>query len=668
MKKRFISAILSAAVILGAAALPKKYSSVRLLEAPITAAAESYNGFYYDILTNGNAEIYEYTGKASTLSIPKTINGHKVTAILSRAFEECNTLTSVTIPDTVTKIDKLAFMSCSNLSSVAIPSSVKTIGYGAFMNCPKLASVTLPKELETIESFAFSNCTSLTGITIPDSVVTIGQRAFNGCTKLSSATIGIGVQTIGSTIFGGSNSLKRIYCYAGVGEKYVKASGYDYTILIKLATPTVSAANGTDGVNVSWNKISNATGYTIYRKTDDTSWEKIGAVTGGSTLNFTDTSAWSNYTYYYTVRATSGASKSEFKSSPSIKFLRTPTVTPENVPSGVKISWTKTGGSAGYYVYRRTASSTWTKIADISSGSTLSYTDKTAKATGTYYYTVKAFQGSVKSSFKSSAALMHLKAPEVNPINGSTGVRVTWTKPAGAKGYIVYRKTASTSWERIASVTDASVLYYTDKDVYSGTTYYYTVKAVSGTYKSGFVSSDALRFLRAPIVTPINGQTGVRVTWTKSGCSSGYYIYRKTSSTSWTRIAEVSGSNTLYYTDKTAKSGTTYYYTVKSFYDGKTSAFNSSDALKYLEAPTVKASKVTGGINASWTKTNGASGYIVYRKSGSDDWKAIKTITSGSTVSFKDTTAKSGVTYYYTVRATSGTVKSAFYSSNGVKM
>jgi len=98
-------------------------------------------------------------------------------------------VTVYSIPDCVTTIGGYAFYCCENLTSVTIPDSVTEIGYSAFDRCSSLTSVTIPDSVTTIGDFAFEYCSSLTSITIPDSVTTIGRSAFRDCTSLTSVTI-----------------------------------------------------------------------------------------------------------------------------------------------------------------------------------------------------------------------------------------------------------------------------------------------------------------------------------------------------------------------------------------------------------------------------------------------------------------------------------------------
>ena len=79
-----------------------------------------------------------------------------------------------------------AFSGCSSLTSVTIPNSVTSIGYWAFSGCSSLKSVTIPNSVTSIGNSAFSDCKSLTSVTIPNSVTSIGEWAFDGCKSLKT--------------------------------------------------------------------------------------------------------------------------------------------------------------------------------------------------------------------------------------------------------------------------------------------------------------------------------------------------------------------------------------------------------------------------------------------------------------------------------------------------
>ena len=106
-------------------------------------------------------------------------------SIVDSAFFNCDSLTSITMPDSVTSIGEDAFGHCNSLTSVSIPDSVTNIGLGAFWRCTSLTSITIPDSVTSIGQFAFEDCASLTSIIIPDSVTSIDPYAFSSCDALT---------------------------------------------------------------------------------------------------------------------------------------------------------------------------------------------------------------------------------------------------------------------------------------------------------------------------------------------------------------------------------------------------------------------------------------------------------------------------------------------------
>ena len=202
-------------------------------------AKTDIDGIYYNL--NSETKEAEVTSGAEKYSgdieIPSTVACYgmefKVTCIESCAFEDCSSLTSVTIPNSVTSIGFLAFSGCSGLTSVTIPNSVTSIGMGAFAGCwyltsvtipnsvtnigdgafsqcPRLISITIPNSILSIENSTFFNCKSLTSITIPNSVISIGEYAFGVCHALTSVTIPNSVTSIAERAFAACIGLKSV--------------------------------------------------------------------------------------------------------------------------------------------------------------------------------------------------------------------------------------------------------------------------------------------------------------------------------------------------------------------------------------------------------------------------------------------------------------------------
>ena len=250
-----------------------------------------------------------------------------------------------------------------------------------------------------------------------------------------------------------------------------------------LAEPAVTgASNITSGVQVKWSKVTGATGYIVYHKGAGKGWARIADIKDGSTVNYTDTTAASGTTYTYTVRAYNKDTMSDWNSTKSLMRISDTTVTgASNITSGVQVKWSQVTGATGYIVYRKGAGKGWGRIADIKSGSTVSYTDTTAASGTTYTYTVRAYNGSTMGDWHSAKSVKRLSDPKLTSASKvSGGINVRWTGVTGATGYIVYRKSGSGSWGRIADIKSGSTVSYTDRTAKAGTTYTYTVRAYSG--------------------------------------------------------------------------------------------------------------------------------------------------------------------------------------------
>lgn len=338
-----------------------------------------------------------------------------------------------------------------------------------------------------------------------------------------------------------------------------------------------------------------------------------------------------------------------------------------NTTAGINVSWNKVDGAQKYYVYRKTSGTSWSRIAEVTS---ISYVDKTAKSGSTYTYTVRAVNKGVAGGYdKNGKSIKRLADTKVTFVtNVTSGITVKWSRVTGAAGYYVYRKTSTGSWSRIAELKGASTLGYTDTKASAGVTYIYTVRPYSGNVKGDWNSTGTLKRLADPTVASVtNATAGITVKWNKTAGASGYIVYRKGTSGSWTRIADVKSGSATSYTDKTASSGSTYSYTVRA-YSGKTmSDWHNYKSLKRLADPKFdSAYAVKTGITLKWRKVTGAGGYILYRKAPGGSWARIADIKSGSTLKYVDTTAAKGVKYSYTIRAYSGKVMSSWSSVRNI--
>ncbi len=169
-----------------------------------------YNtGYYNDEINWEDSALYleNYLLEANEL-----ISGHYAiksgtTVIAEGAFNGLDSITSISIPNSVTSIGEKAFDSFWGLTSITIPNSVTSIGDSAFYRCDNLISVTIPDSVTSIGKDAFSYCTSLTSVTIPDSVTSIGDYAFYICRNLTDVYYS-GCEEEWNAIFIGSNNTR----------------------------------------------------------------------------------------------------------------------------------------------------------------------------------------------------------------------------------------------------------------------------------------------------------------------------------------------------------------------------------------------------------------------------------------------------------------------------
>jgi fibronectin type 3 domain-containing protein len=252
-----------------------------------------------------------------------------------------------------------------------------------------------------------------------------------------------------------------------------------------------------------------------------------------------------------------------------------------------------------------------------------------------------------KYSISKTAYVKFVASPTLSKVeNVNGGVKVTWKAVSGAVRYRVYHKTASGKWELLGNTTGTS---FTDKKVSGGTTYTYTVRCVTAdnrSFTSGYNSKGlSIKYIASPELSSVsNAAKGVTVKWSASKGAEKYRVYRKTGSSGWTKLYDTTSTS---YTDTSAQSGTTYYYTVRCITaNGKstTSNYNSKGlSIKHIAAPKLSSvSNVAKGVTVKWSASKGAEKYRVYRKTGSSGWTKLADTTS---TSYTDKTAKAGTTY-----------------------
>ena len=172
----------------------------------VTEVAHAVEGgnIYFDTSTGA---ITDCDASVTSAVIPAVINDTAVTSIGYQAFFRCESLSSVSIPDSVTSIGSSAFQYCFSLTSVIISGQVNSIGDSAFSGCNALDSVTIGNGVKSIGGFAFEHCDNLSSIVIPSSVTSIGNSAFYNCPSLNNIVIPSSVIELGNAVFSNCISL-----------------------------------------------------------------------------------------------------------------------------------------------------------------------------------------------------------------------------------------------------------------------------------------------------------------------------------------------------------------------------------------------------------------------------------------------------------------------------
>ena len=153
---------------------------------------------------------FAHCPRLKTVNIPPS-----VTRIEASTFSGCYSLESIVLPDGISYIGASAFRECSNLKSINLHDNIYNIGQYAFFGCSSLGSVNIPKNLSIIDYGTFSYCSSLTSIEIPSTVTILRDWAFSDCSGLESLTIPSSVNSINQNTFAGCGSLMSIVVEPG---------------------------------------------------------------------------------------------------------------------------------------------------------------------------------------------------------------------------------------------------------------------------------------------------------------------------------------------------------------------------------------------------------------------------------------------------------------------
>lgn len=672
-----------------------------------------YGDFKYGI-TNGEASILTYLGSEREIVIPSEINGCPVTSIGSNSFSNESDLVSVTIPDTVTSIGSYAFsgctglanikmsnsitniegfvfFGCSNLRSISIPDTTTNIGEETFRGCKSLKTAKLSENLKSIKSKMFYECSSLESVIIPDSVTSIGVNAFEGCSNLKNVKLSESLKFIEANAFSDCSSLEEIFipnsvtnieefAFAGCNNlKTVKLSNSLYSISDYL----FSGCSSIEEIVIP----DSVTSIGSYSFKGCTNLKKIiipksvvsieGFCIGEGTVfvgcgNLVIYVYEDSYAYEY-------FSKYGFS---EIKLIKPITITGENYPTELIVgdSFKLTGTISSSY-----------KLTSV----TVQVLDQTGEEVSTASKTVypnTEVYSDISSGIKFETLPVGNYTYKViaTDESGATKILINQAftvKPAPAEKIGVttnslnVRKGPSTDYSIIGNLPEGVNIKILEVDSSTG---WYKIKYGSG---YGYVSYKYVRVEDKEVASTL-GITGENYPTTISqGCSfkltgkisSNYEIttvkvqvldqYGNQVSTA----SKVVYPNTYTYSD--IDSGIKFGTLPVGYYTYQVIATDESGTTKILvdkdfevvkpvvsvgNITNLKYTSTTSTETLSWSRVSNASGYEVWMyKSSVGDYAKVKTITSGSTTSYKRSSLTSATMYRYKVRA--------YRTVNGVK-
>ena len=293
---------------------------------------------------------------------------------------------------------------------------------------------------------------------------------------------------------------------------------FDITASAKtnLKKTTVSASNISNGINVSWKKVSGAKSYKVYRKASGAKKYSVVKKTNNKTVKYLDKKVSAGKTYSYQVVAVKGKETSKSKTKSITRLL---------APKNVKVqSYVKNN----YYVD--------------------------------------------KSYIDIDSAKLFVDDPG-EPDNNVMGVKITWTKSKGANKYDIYRKIVGGKFEKIKTTGNTSAyvdedIYYIDDDSCKVKKCYYKVVARRSKSTSSSSTVRKITYIDPRKVSTESYASGMFLGWGSSfnECIDGYKIYRSTNGKNgkYSLIAKLS-KNTLEFTDKNVEFNKTYYYKMVAY-------------------------------------------------------------------------------------------------------
>jgi len=457
------------------------------------------------------------------------------------------------------------------------------------------------------------------------------------------------------------------------------------------APAKLTAMEGPGQIQLIWAPVTNAARYDVWYKTQASAsygYQELGT-TPGTTYNY-GANFNGTTTYYFVVTAVLGTYGSpdspQASATPSVPIPARPGTPTAVAGAGqVTVNWFAVSGATGYYVLRSSTNGTgYVQLTTPSAITTTSYTDTTAYSGQTYYYVVEAYNSSGASGNSPQvAATPTIPGPTglTATVNASV-VTLSWNTLPGVTGYEVLRGTVSGGpyATEVGSVS-APTTTLNDTTAIPGTPYYYVVEAyyftagqnVPATF-SPYSSQVAVTVTATSLAPPTGleaflGQGGLSVNlqWTREAGAASYNILRSTTNGGPYSL-ETTSTYGGYLGDPVSP-GMTYYYVVQAVNSAGNSGYSNQASITIAPA-TIPATpiftiNVRNGVIMveQLDAVPGATSYGFYRSASASATGKPMPLYSGPNLTYNDTSAVPGTTYYYEMTCSNSAGTSPFSAS-----
>lgn len=338
--------------------------------------------------------------------------------------------------------------------------------------------------------------------------------------------------------------------------------------------------------------------------------------------------------------------------------------------TSIKVKWNKVTDAKGYAIYRQKAKGDYKKIKTITKGDATSFTDKGLSDATLYFYKIQAYNSqqtySVDSNVKSAYTLKRKFKTNITKLNSSSNtVSLKWKKVKGANGYEIYQKRGSGTYKKIKTITNGSTLSYVARNLSGNTKYSYKIRTYQKKDSNKiFGEFSDVKSVKTDISTPkitvtASSTTAIKVKWGKVSGAKGYVVYQKKEKGTYKKIATITKSSTTSYLSKKLSCSTKYSYKVKAYkvvsgkkvYTDYSKEQTCYTLKKNFKTKISYISSTSNSVSLKWKSVKSASGYEIYQKKTSGEYKKVKTVTKGSTLKATIKSLKSNTKYTYKVRA-----------------